>query len=86
MLVNSSITIIKQKPRRQYMYSEVRNLWIAFYDKPSITPFTTWIFSACGFFGRPGIRIIVPAIATIIPAPALITKLRIVIGNPEGAP
>lgn len=46
------------------------------YDKPSICPSTISMRSACGDFGKPGIRRIVPAMATIISAPRLMTILR----------
>lgn len=40
---------------------------------PSMFPLTISILFACGFFGNPGIRIMSPAIATIISAPRFIT-------------
>lgn len=49
-------------------------------------PLTTSIFSACGCFGNPGIRMMVPAIATIISAPALMTRSLMVILKFLGIP
>ena len=46
------------------------------YDSPTISPFTTSIRSACGLFGSPGIRIIGPAMTTIISAPIFTVMSR----------
>lgn len=41
---------------------------------PTISPSTKSIFRACGSFGNPGMRMILPAIATINSAPLFSTK------------
>ncbi len=55
-------------------------------DNPSISPSTMVIRSACGLFGRPGIRSISPAMATIISLPQLRMMSRMRMVNPSGEP
>lgn len=56
------------------------------YDNPSISPFTIVMRSAWGDLLKPGIRMIVPAIATIISEPELMTRSRILMVKPVGQP
>lgn len=48
------------------------------YAKPSISPFTMSMTSLCGCLGSPGMRMMSPAMATIMPEPVLMTKSRTV--------
>ena len=54
--------------------------------RPVISPFTTSMWLACGSLGRPGMRIMSPAMATIISLPALMTTSRMRKSKPSAAP
>ena len=59
---------------------------LIYQDRPSISPLTISMCSACGSLGRPGIRMISPATMTSISAPALITMSRTAKLNPLATP
>ena len=56
------------------------------YERPSISPFTMSMRSACGDFDSPGMRMMSPAMATIISEPELMTRSRMWTLKPVGHP
>ena len=56
------------------------------YESPTISPSTTSMRSACGLFGKPGIRMIGPAMTTIISAPMLSVMSRTCNSKPSVGP
>ena len=79
----SSLTLFSESP--VFMdFSECEG-WVRYgvgfnkffvYDNPTISSSTMSMRFACGVFGNPGIRIISPAMTTIISAPLLTTISR----------
>ena len=56
------------------------------YESPSISPSTMVMRSACGLLGRPGMRSMSPAMATIISLPQFRMTSRMRMVKPSGEP